>query len=636
MDPRKLAVLSLAAALLTEETVWPTHSSRPPPGPWLYYCSGSNQVGEIRAWVDVGQPFGISTAIKRKSPARGVYWWALSEDTVAELVRVAGRGVPLFVDSGAFSEVDLSKSPPEVVLPISDSEWRKRLRLYLRLADAYGTFLSVVVPDLVGDQGATLDRMLRYSRWMQALRCRGVNLLVPVQPGPLPPERFFEAALVSLGMERGPSVVPSFPMVSGATPMESIERFLHFDKPARIHFMGLGPLAKAGRASTALGIVRRLSPETFVSMDSVAFAGHSGYTGGPGVQVPADFPSAGTVSKVRAYTVSRAEAELLLQASRLGTDYYVDMMTRDGWGMPDYTDCIARPSAWLTRPRLRVVAAEAGLGEHLAGAQPEALAKAFCKHPDEFLQLPMHVSDEDLAAFMRRPDEVEERFYDYEDGPRWYDDLGLEKALDDAWRAYRYALEGAERTRLAVAKTYGPAGKVPIRPAGKPVLIIQCGDAKLPRPAPVNELYTGPFWSTYRARRRESPTGMQGVHPELDVYVLSAEHGLVSELAVLEPYNSIIVPGPQADYLKLYRKPKVSADTREVSADVLARRIAAQAQGLGLYGREVYFVGGLPYGEALQLAGVRYRSLSDGGMLSKRKALSEFLKEQVRNGGVGE
>ncbi len=65
-----------------------------------------------------------------------------------------------------------------------------------------------------------------------------------------------------------------------------------------------------------------------------------------------------------------------------------------------------------------------------------------------------------------------------------------------------------------------------------PIVIVPCGAAKLDRPAPAAELYTGPlFRSAYLAAQ-----ALQAGRGD-EVLILSAKHGLVRPGELLEPYN---------------------------------------------------------------------------------------------------
>jgi hypothetical protein len=82
----------------------------------------------------------------------------------------------------------------------------------------------------------------------------------------------------------------------------------------------------------------------------------------------------------------------------------------------------------------------------------------------------------------------------------------------------------------AAAEAAAPAvAPVTVRPAR--VVVIPCGAAKLDRPAPAGELYTGSF---HRACRKAADALTR---PEDTVLVLSALHGLVPLDRVLEPYE---------------------------------------------------------------------------------------------------
>jgi hypothetical protein len=60
-------------------------------------------------------------------------------------------------------------------------------------------------------------------------------------------------------------------------------------------------------------------------------------------------------------------------------------------------------------------------------------------------------------------------------------------------------------------------------------ILVSCGAAKLARPAPAADLYTGPLFR--KARGYAEAAG----HPW---FILSARHGLVEPTAVLEPYDT--------------------------------------------------------------------------------------------------
>ncbi len=107
----------------------------------LMFASGVNEAREIRGFSLARIPIGFSAGHVR-------------EEAIAELHR---SELPLFADSGAFSEVAVTRQGLSVVRPISHRDWLKRLSLYQCLAERHGCKLSPVVPDRVGTRTTPLS-----------------------------------------------------------------------------------------------------------------------------------------------------------------------------------------------------------------------------------------------------------------------------------------------------------------------------------------------------------------------------------------------------------------------------------------------------------------------------------------------
>ena len=231
-----------------------------------YFASGSNRVGEIRGIAAAGRWLGVAEP-------------EVTATTEAELHQLAGRGVCLFVDSGAFSEVEFNaphectkrcskaKKPcigegnlphpehPEntfvVVREIRDEDWERILALYERLARSLGSALYVVAPDRVGDQGVTADRLARYADRVRKLRDLGANVIVPIQRGALSAERFDRKVERLLGFA---DYVRGIPSKKGATPVAELAAFVkglrrRVARP-RVHVLGKGlPYTKEAEAA---------------------------------------------------------------------------------------------------------------------------------------------------------------------------------------------------------------------------------------------------------------------------------------------------------------------------------------------------------------------------------------------------
>lgn len=225
----------------------------------LAFASGSNHPGEIRGFAAVGQPVGVAAPECRSACEQA-------------LLSLAGAGVPVFVDSGAFSEVVFGPRGPRVVRPISHDEWLERLALYQRLADALGDSLYAVAPDMVGSQERTLERLQSYGNQIRKIHDAGAHILVPFQRGPMSLHEFDQRVQKILGFS---DYVVAFPMKKGATEPESIAGFLAYRRPHQIHLLGLG--AKNPQAAAVVDMIHELSPQTRVSIDSNRLKAYVGW-----------------------------------------------------------------------------------------------------------------------------------------------------------------------------------------------------------------------------------------------------------------------------------------------------------------------------------------------------------------------
>jgi hypothetical protein len=160
----------------------------------IAYASGVNEAREVAGFALAGVPIGASAP-------------NLREDAIQAILRAAG---PVFLDSGAFSEVKFSPKSQrmEIMNRIAPREWRRRLDIYLRAARGLGDRLSVVAPDCVGDQAETLKRLALYRPELQQLAGLGARVLIPLQVGALSHEELYAEATAVAGVP----LVPAFTM----------------------------------------------------------------------------------------------------------------------------------------------------------------------------------------------------------------------------------------------------------------------------------------------------------------------------------------------------------------------------------------------------------------------------------------
>lgn len=225
---------------------------------FTYFASGSNRAADVRGFSRIGHPIGV----------------AAPEVSAAAEVEIIRAGVPVFVDSGAFSEVVFDENGVRVVAPISDSEWRARLALYRRIAEALGARAYLVAPDRIGDQAETLRRLAAYAPELRALRALGARVLVPIQKGAKPQSKFVRDVESVLGFS---DFVHAIPSKKRATTIAELREYLRAVRPSSVHFLGLG--IKNANAPAVFAALSEFCPSASVSLDSNMIAANVGRGG---------------------------------------------------------------------------------------------------------------------------------------------------------------------------------------------------------------------------------------------------------------------------------------------------------------------------------------------------------------------
>lgn len=299
------------------------------------FASGVNRVAEIRGFARLQMPFGVSAG-------------ELSDHAVTYLSTLT---LPLLVDSGAFSEIEFSGEECRVVRPITDQEWRRRLRIYKYLALSLHSNAYVVAPDRVGDQQETLRRLRRYRANMEEIFQAGATVLIPLQVGSLTHTEFLRAANDAVGFD----MVPALPMKKQATDVDDLLTFVRQNQPRHIHLLGIGDTQRRGKE--LVKAIRHFVPAAHVSMDSNRLRA--------------------VIGRARPLTV----AEQQLRAAEIEGIYgevISPVLDKTGDRM-DYTDMVATPSYWATADMLKEIS---------AWLPSEDARTAFAADPDGFLQSP--------------------------------------------------------------------------------------------------------------------------------------------------------------------------------------------------------------------------------------------------------
>ncbi len=237
-----------------------------------HFSSGVNSPGEVRGisgWVGIAAD-EIRTGLLEELEAR------------------AGGPTCLFVDSGAFSEVEFTVAGPVVAEEISHLDWLLRFATYKRMAAAFRTRCYLVAPDRVGDQSVTLERLERYAgRVRELAETYRANVIVPVQKGARSMAEFWRACVDVLDLPLVDRVgdpmrpIAGIPMKKDATTIGELREFAAtMPAGSRFHLLGLGPTSKGYAA--AVNAIRQACPEASITTDSNTIRRLVGRTNGVG------------------------------------------------------------------------------------------------------------------------------------------------------------------------------------------------------------------------------------------------------------------------------------------------------------------------------------------------------------------
>lgn len=387
----------------------------------LYFASGSNHPGEIRGFASISRAVGVSAAALDKKTKR---WRSqCGADCQAALVEAVDAGVPVFIDSGAFSEVDFGPRGPVTVAPIEPEEWDRRLEVYRsvigRVRPPFRGLVNVVAPDKVGDYATTMARLKTYRPQLEELSELGGTVLVPLHRGPrglADTHRQVEDLLAPIPW------VPALPMMKAATSSPELASYLEAIQPERVHLLGIGP--RNPRAREVADVFLRYGPATRVQADSVAMLADLGRTGGPA-----------ELGGVRRLTAAQDAADAEFAEYRFDS-YPREFRDRSGiGGLPAFGDTEAELD-WLSPAARRRTGQALGLNR--------AAIRAWVADPDQASQLGWSFDTDGRIALEETSDGP--ALYEL---PDFYDVLRLE------WERYARKAETAERKRAAIAAVYG-------------------------------------------------------------------------------------------------------------------------------------------------------------------------------------
>lgn len=212
--------------------------------PVMSFRSGASSPGIARGYIVSGVPFGVS--MREMTP--GSATWDM-------MVEYARRGGQVFVDTGAFTAFTKNEA----------MDWPKVVANYrFLIRNAEGARLHIVMPDVVGDQAASLRLLQEHRGVARDVIASGHNALVPIQKGNLPPYLAWRAAVDVLGTEDFTASVPS--NAAAFTPADLADLVGGPVKPRRVHLLGIAGNKK--RLAELVRIIHEGSPDTVVTSDA--------------------------------------------------------------------------------------------------------------------------------------------------------------------------------------------------------------------------------------------------------------------------------------------------------------------------------------------------------------------------------
>ena len=311
--------------------------------------SGLNDPGEVLGALQSGVNFGITADDIRRVELEG--------QTILDLIeQYAGSHNKLFIDSGAFSEIDFhdptekhfrkcklygsgagcTGGPPTVNKKneLKDPQWQYVFQLYLWAAGLWrGGSLYVVAPDRIADQRHTLWLQNKYRHYMQLVeatileRSARVNIIVPVQKGAVSMGEFWRSELEALQLRHQP--ICGIPLKKDATSPEELFEFAETTPfyGTRFHLLGKGPASED--YDELIYTLKAIRPQCEITSDST-HRRWIGTSNGPGGG-PRKWTREIAVAKARGEEGPAAKRHAMTVVQREEYDERMAEARRQGW-----------------------------------------------------------------------------------------------------------------------------------------------------------------------------------------------------------------------------------------------------------------------------------------------------------------
>lgn len=200
----------------------------------------------------------------------GVDVGLLSNNAIDSIANaVLNSSVPIFIDSGAFSNFrqNLKGNGPKPL------DFNKILAKYDQITEAIQNQNEeertdyprpiIVMPDVVGDQAASLELIKQHKNWIiPELKFNVTQPMIPIQKGELTLSQVYDELVKTLGTD---DFIVGVPSQAEAVSRSELTEFLRESQPKKIHFLGA---ASDKKLTPLLNIVATESPDTKVTADA--------------------------------------------------------------------------------------------------------------------------------------------------------------------------------------------------------------------------------------------------------------------------------------------------------------------------------------------------------------------------------
>lgn len=212
-------------------------------GPVRIYRSGLSRARDFEVFARARVPLGVEIH-------------EIGAATSALIVAANREGLPVFVDNGAFAAFKRGARVDAADV------FRRYAALAARLPRP--DRVAWVVPDVVGDQAATLALIARHRDDILRLIASGADVLVPIQKGARSLAACHDWIVACLGTRAFRTALPSN---EAAVTADEVLDFVSEARPEKIHLLGI---ARQARLQPLLDALSRVDPALDVSTDANA------------------------------------------------------------------------------------------------------------------------------------------------------------------------------------------------------------------------------------------------------------------------------------------------------------------------------------------------------------------------------